>query len=255
MFWQRIELVFSFFIIIVFSFLILSCSLAKPDSPSEPSNILVSNVKASRLEFTDKIRITWDNVPTAGLYKVYRYMNPSDTETPLMFTSASNVFDDLKTMENGASQNIPYYYRVSCIVGSTEQPMSANYTQGIYSSETDPFEPNDSQAEVAVVGSSQCFASIYSFQNGVFKDEDWYKYPYPGSDIALRITVNIDESLKDKLSLEMNNDGTVSTHILDDTENPLIFSVSGDLNFRIFINIADFETTDIGHYNIIFESL
>lgn len=85
---------------------------------SYPTNIVVS-----KFLYKDRLIITWDEVPVATGYNVYRSTTSSGTFTKIASVTENSYIDS--TLGN---QNY-YYYKISTLNGSTESTLSS-YVQG-----------------------------------------------------------------------------------------------------------------------------
>ena len=90
----------------------MSGILSNLSAPSNYISLYVQNVRATQLEYTDKIRITWDIHPDAIInFRVYR---DTDKANPSVLPIASNVstnsYEDADVVAGTA-----YFYRVSWV--------------------------------------------------------------------------------------------------------------------------------------------
>lgn len=191
-------------LIISIPLLFFSCMPYNGSKPGDPPPV-PSNVAASKLEFTDKIKVTWDYVAEADSYRVYRYTHSDDTEPENVTDSIVNYIDD-----ESASADTPHYYRVSSVGNGAESKQSSNYVLGIASSKDDFIdinEPNDS-TPAGIVKDFIYDASVYTFQNGAAQDRDYYVCT--GTISGIKVTLPDDTPFTAPLcSLRIKiNDGT-----------------------------------------------
>ncbi|MGY4706234.1 fibronectin type III domain-containing protein [Candidatus Bipolaricaulota sp. J31] len=78
-----------------------------------------TGLSASDGTYTDRVRVTWDEVSGAAFYEVYRTLNPTGTFTQIGQTS-SPPYDDL-----GVTQGTTYWYRVKACNQAGCSPFSS----------------------------------------------------------------------------------------------------------------------------------
>jgi len=244
------------FLIVLLTGIFFSCPDTTPPSltPSpppgteEPGGIVtpparVSGVTIRRLEFTDRIRLTWAASADAESYKIYRYTEKEEAAYDRVFSSPGNVFEDTKET---AVKDTPYYYKVSAVAGGVESEKSANFTEGIYSTlQTDNYEPNDDILQAQEIKTGTFTALIYSFNQGRAQDRDWYKFSAgTGTDFyTLKITLPADSPLTGKLCVTVAGSSEKITASYETTIN-----VSGTLYFSIDFRITNPDCDSLDYY-------
>jgi hypothetical protein len=233
-------------LIISITLLSFSCIPYNGSKPGDPPAV-PSNVVASKLEFTDKIKVTWDEVTEADAYKVYRYAQYGSTEPEeVMRCEVNYIYDE------SASTDTPHYYRVASVGNDAESGQSANYVLGIAGSVyelTDINEPNDKNMPPKVIAKGLIYdASIYTFQNGVAQDEDYYVYDDIDMISGIRVTLPDDTPFTGPLySLQIKIDG--SLHTLVPGQNNFSYAVT-NVVLRIDFENPSPELDKIGTYTI-----
>jgi hypothetical protein len=168
-------------------------------SPSNYISLYVQNVRATQLEYTDKIRVTWDIHPDPVVsFKVYRYLSKDGQNPQIYFDISDNYFED--TASNGIQAGTPYFYRVSWVDGDGEHGKDGFYSLGVFNGLTDIGEPNNDVSEakdlsfVSDIKEFSVDASIFSFSDGIgssMSDTDWYVFKKTsGESRTLFVTVN-----------------------------------------------------------------
>lgn len=166
-----------------------------PDDTSNPDYPFITNLKASMFRFTDGISVSWDYVAAASSYKIYRYLSENDI-TPVELTS-----DVLTIFDTSAEQNVPYFYRVSCVIDDREYEKSA-LVSGIFGYYQDIYENNDDYSIVtsALPLDREQSAILHLIPDGLggkIHDTDWYLYQGDARDIYVSLDLTLPNGYPD----------------------------------------------------------
>ncbi|MBN2440953.1 MAG: hypothetical protein JXJ04_06395 [Spirochaetales bacterium] len=165
--------------------------------PSKPSNNLskyIRNLEATKLEYTDRIIITWQEAYNADNYRVFRYL--SKDEEPLVIGET----DTPGFADTFCKKNVLYYYRVTWDSHNTEYGTGGPFADGICSDYIDFYEPNDRITDIEnqqistvfVRGQPPYIFSFYDNSGGTSIDTDWYKYSGPPRMICIKVSLPFD---------------------------------------------------------------
>lgn len=217
---------------------------------SVPDDYMTNKVTASRLQYRNQIRIYWNDVNGVDSYKVYRYES-TEFADPEIFDAATNKYLDESSAERGPVAGVPYFYRVACVAGGITYVESSMYPVGIFHTEIDHFENNDTPENAAEIPGGEQTAYIYSFQDGDAQDTDWYTSPGTGSprDIQITVTLPDDSQLNGEIRLVFDSI-EIPNVVLAEGTNSIGFGVTETLNFRIEFIYFDVYLDVLDSYNI-----
>lgn len=88
-----------------------------------------NHIHATRGNYPDKVRISWDNVKNAIGYEIFR-KRPSETKYTLVGLAIDNAFEDM-----GVQQDITYQYSVASVFSDQSSSQNPDPTEG-YSSKS-----------------------------------------------------------------------------------------------------------------------
>lgn len=205
-------------------------------------DIKVSEVKASILEFSDKIRLTWKPVRGATSYKVYRYKNRDGAYESVITTELCEL-NDVTVLKDTA-----YYYKVLWVYNSVEYGDVESRIFGLYSDTIDIYEPNDNITKIENELGSTIFdntksALIYSFKNGK-KDIDYYKYS--GSQEYLKVIINLEPA---------NSSGLIKVQVIHNNTVKKEQTITSGKNIITFNSYGDLLSTDQVYIKVYSESI
>lgn len=197
---------------------------------SDPVSYQTVSITASRLEYNDRIRIFWDAVPGAEAYRLYR-AESEDFSTAVTFPCPANQYDDVSSGAGGPSAGTPYFYKVACVIDDVVYPGSTVTAAGLFRAEIDYFEENDSRLSAEETGGVSETACLFSFDDGILQDVDWYKYT--GDETSVRITISLEPEslLAGEARLVVENTG--ASLVLAEGDNSLDYTGGEDLFFRV----------------------
>lgn len=238
-------------------------------SPSVRLTEWITNVEVSVLEFTDRIRITWDKQTEADKYIIYRSSSRNGDLLELARISVSeNIleFEDKSDAANNAPKaDTPYFYQIQWIKDDVLYGVTCPGTLGGFSSTVDIAEPlnNDFQTMVAgnFIQDNSNPPVLYSFGDGkgeIDADIDWYQYVGHGGD-EVDIEIAKPSEFK-KIELQYYYNGEYSTPIIIDS-NPynFIYNIPGSPEEEaiLYFSIIPVSTTTdniFGTYSIVISS-
>ncbi len=227
-------------------FLFFSCMPYNGSKPGDPPPV-PSNVVASKLEYTNMIKVTWDYVAEAESYRVYRYTQRiPELVLDEVLNSDKNILED--TIVNS---NTPYFYSVSSFGSGKESEQSANCVLGIKSSDSlkDTYEPNDDMSQATMLVSGTYKATMFTFHSGDAQDTDYYQYS--GNTITGIITLSENTPFKNGEVLRLRINGSDKGN-LGVGDNSINYSGSGpDIFIVIDFPNATPDNDAIGSYSIL----
>jgi hypothetical protein len=216
---------------------------------SIPDDYMTDEVTASNLEYNNQIRVYWNDAGGVDAYKVYRYES-TGFGNPEIFDAATNEYLDMSGSEKGPDADTPYFYRVACVAGGVTYAESSVYSVGIFHTEIDYFENNDTLENAAEIPGGEQTAYIYSFQDGDAQDTDWYTSPGTGSERDIQITVTLpeDSPLSGEIRLIIYTTGVPK--VLSEGKNYIGYTGADTLYFRIEFIKTDPDVDCLDLYSI-----
>jgi hypothetical protein len=222
------------------------CSPTSP--PSNTVSRYILNLKASRLEYTDRIDVSWSAYEGANGYVVYRH------DPACSIPSIIGQPEGCEFVDTTGDMNTAYFYQVSWMEKNTEKGTGGPKALGLYSDQKDFYEPNDDFEEIEPQSGTSVFNPgqpplMYSFGDpggNIYADTDWYKYYGPALPVKVTITLpeaSLFENGELEFSFFYNNTSTPSLDIYRGTSQFLFDnfgSVQGDVGvyFKIFPSVA-----------------
>lgn len=261
--------IFRFFIlgiILLFVTLVLtSCGGGGNPSSPPPTNldlVLVSGISATVLEYDDKITLQWTKLEDADLYKIYQYKSKTGLAT-FTTTEIGNTFDSTKIdLANQPQKDIVYYYKVTWMKNGIEYGKGVDLVKGLYSSQTDEFELNDSFSKAqSLTKDTPVQAITFALKdeaNEIVIDDDYYKFVNTSIEtttLKVGVTISNESSFKGKLYFHFYNEqGPVgSEQLISNTENRFTYPGEIQPNEVIYFEIKPNSVSGdekIGSYSI-----
>jgi hypothetical protein len=172
---------------------------SQPSTPSNPVSRFILGLKASRLEYTNRVVITWTPYAGASGYVVYRFTPTAPSPTIIGKPAACEWID------NAVDPDSPYFYQVSWMESTTEKGTGGPIVLGIYSHIKDYYEPNNDYKDIDPQTVTSVFDPlqpplIYSFgdtKGNIYTDTDWYKYVGPALPVTVTVTIPADSQFND----------------------------------------------------------
>ncbi|MBN2656784.1 MAG: hypothetical protein JXR86_06970, partial [Spirochaetales bacterium] len=187
-----------------------------PVDPADPGDY-VQNPEASRLEYNDRIRLSWDKTIDVDEYVIYR--GGSRSAAPVEIDRFSNTSAYIEYFDYTALADTHYYYQIRWMKGRVEYGSASPMVLGVRSDTTDIYEPLNNDFSTLNSGSyvpdSGNPPILYSFNDGdglIEADTDWYRYEEckRGDMISVTVEKPIDF---DQINLQFYHDGLLSETI------------------------------------------
>ncbi|MBB6478466.1 hypothetical protein [Spirochaeta isovalerica] len=242
-----------------------------PSPMSDPSESLtewIRNIKVSKLQYTDRVSLSWEKQVEADEYVVYRgaYINDSPIEIARFSSSDSIVeYSDVYVGSGVPEVNVPYYYQIRWVKTGIEYGSSSPVHLGVYSTSVDTGEPGDDDIQTVSGGTYVQDPSyppiVYSFgdgDGGVEADVDWYIYEGNKGD-AVSVEIQKPASFEDnELYIQFSYNDVLSSPIpisglshqeIYDIPDPLFSGESTSLFFKIY-PVTGSSENKIGSYTV-----
>ena len=165
---------------------------------SNPVSENVLNVKVSRYEYTNTVRLQWAAIedPLLESYRIYRFLSRAQGAMPERSIEVTDNF----LYDTTISPGVPYFYGITWKKEGLEYGMDALLVFGISGDETDGYEPNDDYYVLTTEETTQFFdwdttdwsraPFAYSYEDGAGgaeSDTDYYKYKGPPVTLFVRV--------------------------------------------------------------------
>ncbi len=233
--------------------------------PSDPISIYVQRLKASLLEYNDRITISWNKHPEAESYRVYRGLSEVDTPVEVAEFSSSDdtvSYSDIKTASNNISEEQPYFYRITWEKEGSEYGAYSPMVMGVFTNNIDYDEPdNDDYVTLpdnTYTPSSANPPLIYSFSDGAGGSEadiDWYRYHGDPENVTVNIDLTSGDFYDNELKIRFfYNNEYLAPQDINNGENTYLFDFQGatgtvNLYFKVYPVVSSSRNV-IGSYYV-----
>jgi hypothetical protein len=152
---------------------------------SNGTSLHVLGVRASRLQATDRISLSWDRHGEASAYRLYRSSDPAMSAPVSLALTSDCRYDDLISSDDNPNSGTVYFYVVAWLKDGVEHGRSgARPVAGLVGCGIDYYEPNDDWSYLQSQAASSVFTpnqppvmfAIIDGSGDVIEDIDWYKY-------------------------------------------------------------------------------
>jgi hypothetical protein len=241
-----------------------------PSTPNDPTEepLSIRGLTATILQHPNGISLAW-SIESIELgeqetisYRIYRSISKTDRGLPIAETVGNYFADNLENNPDHPPQkDTPYFYRIICLKDGAEYGDSLPVF-GLFSDETDPFEPNDWPVDARPLGEINK-AYLFAFDDqadGCVIDTDWYVYYRENIEekeiIMVTITFPIDSPFRGKAKLWFYDDeGFGDGNSLSDFENRCFYHFPAGAR-EVFFKIEPYQVNGdegIGSYTIMVE--
>jgi hypothetical protein len=255
------------YLLIFFSFVLISCGRIDDEIIDDNNLNTPQNLSATKLEYANMVRITWDQIKNAENYAVYVYSSKADPD-PKRFISKDCRYDYMSSGSREPVEKTPYFFKVAAIVNGEDQDKTPDFCYGLFDgSRIDVYEPaNNDTVNLAGQLSTTPFDPdypplIYNYPDGTggyITDIDWYKYYGNAAVVQIIINVPYNQGLEDDdLSIDIVYANlTIASPKLKLGNNTLSISKPAsapspyELYFKIYLTTVDYPENDIWSYDV-----